>query len=213
MKTKSTLLLLLCAALGIQCSDDNGGNNDQIIVDPPVVNELPPGYTDLTNARLVVTGVDSVVASPAYAYVSDWILGDNAVFPGQSTNATEAYFDDTTSSFLIKFPENEVYTPLCVNMGWFGAPPFQLHFPQWDLEYSYEEYGDLLVINGKGRGSHVLELYQENYEAFEASEIVFEFSGVTSNGYWSGPFSIVEKSPEASYNLAIYGTIRIYMYR
>ena len=211
-------MLLLCAALGLQCSDDNGGVTDEISGNPqPEKNNAPKapsfddpskifGYTDVTNARLIVTSVDSVVVDPEYAYIADWIQGLGDTSWGIS-NTTKVFFDYDSNSFKVTFPENASYSLLSASDN--GGT---LWLPQWDLKYEWDESGGL-TISGKGRGSHVPDaifLYLEQFEAFLASEVLFEFSGVLDRrNEMKGTFSIIEKSPENSFNLEIYGTLAI----
>ena len=218
MKTKALPMLLLCAALGLQCSDDNGGETDEISVRPQPKNGTSSplaikGYTDATNARLFVTGVDSVEVAPKYAYVADYIHRYAAVYPG-SINATDVYFDLTNDDFLVKLPEPPgEFSLLCVDIG--NTEDNLLLLPQWQLSYAWNDTGGL-IISGRGRGSHVLELFYEQYDAWKASEVVFEFKGelgsrgtLARDNLVRGKFSIIETSPKVSYNLAIYGTLTI----
>jgi hypothetical protein len=222
MKTITMPILLLCAALSFQCSDDNGSETDELS-DKPLPGDINTpdipapddsidilGYTDLTNAQLIVTGVDSVEAAPEFAYVADWIQGLG--IPGyNTTSTTDVFFDLDSDSFLVTTPEAPRYNLLCVSDA-LGT----LFLPQWDLTYAFDGFGGL-SISGRGKGTHVPDamfLYLEQSDALEASEVIFEFRGESVIGTLSdvdvkGAFSIIENSPEASYSLAIYGTLAI----
>jgi hypothetical protein len=161
------------------------------------------------NAQLIVTGVDSVEVAPEYAYIVDLIQGLGDTSWGTS-NATEVFFDLESNSLMVTLPKAVRYSMLCAsdNSG-------LLWLPQWDLIYDWDDSG--ITISGKGRGSHVPDaifLYLEQFEAFEASEVIFEFKGVQmpESPTVKGTFSIIEKSPDASFNLAIYGSMAIDFY-
>ena len=213
-------MLLLCAALGLQCSDDDGGETDVISRNPrPEKNSADKatffndpsivfGYTDVTNARLLVTRVDSVAVDPEYAYISDWWNQNPGGGIRENTAVTEVYFDFLSNAVKVTFPEDARYALLCAsdNSG-------TLWLPQWDLQYDWDE-GGRLTLGGKGRGSHLPEainLYYEQFEAFLASEVLFEFRGEWDGktDSYMGTFSVIEKSPEAAFNLEIYGAMTV----
>ena len=222
MKTKDLFLLFLFSALSFQCSDDNGGEYDGTSVNPPKEDKTSykpyspigiSGYTVESNAQFIVTGVDSVEVAPQYAYVADYIQGRGEL--DWISETTNVYFNWDIMGYQIwvTAPEKAVYNLLCVSDTSGG-----LFLPQWDLSYAWDSSGGL-TISGRGKGTHVPEamlLYLEQSEAFKASEVIFEFRGtqVTGDPNISAPdikgtFSIIEISPEPSFDLAIYGRMAI----
>jgi hypothetical protein len=223
MKVKTLPILLLFAALGLQCSDDHGGETDEISGNPlpekktaiPSFNDpsVVFGYTEFTNARLLVIRVDSMMVDPEYAYIEEWWntgqRNENDWGYGP-IEPTEVFFDFITNSNSVKvtFPKDEGYSLLEAS-----TSPYGLWFPQWELKYDWDESGGI-TISGKGRGSHLPEatyLYSQQFEAFLASEVIFEFSGEYDLKTESciGTFSLIEKSPEAAFNLEIYGALSL----
>ena len=235
MKPKKLLLMMICMALSVQCSDDTG-EPDAISGKPlPEGTDSPEapfgdnsitilGYSDVSNARLIVNTVDSVIVAPEYAFVADWVqgLGDPGR-PGSilDSNTTDVFFDFSTHResidgrpLLIKFPESSLFTLLCVSDDW-GT----LYLPHWDLKYSIEYCPGCdsawslydITINGTGKGSHILDLYNFHRDVYKTAEVSFEFKGTQfDRGYnATGSFSIIETSAEPGFNLAIYGTLTV----
>ncbi len=236
MKTRNLLLLVLLSAMIFQCSE-NSSETDGISVLPGDSENTSDdgtiaivGYANESNARLIVKSVDRVEVAPEYGYIADWILGlEEPNNPGTivPSNTTEVFFDFNTDSLRVRTPEYAKFSLLSVS-----DDLSTLYLPQWKLKFSLTycqdcdpgfAFPDIITISGVGKGSHIFDLYYNNFEAYKATEVTFEFNGapmpygdvdssigITYDGYDAeGSFSIIEKSADSKYNLAIYGTMTI----
>lgn len=210
MNAKLQFLLTLFAAMCIQCSKESvytGGN----AVGPPPPPETKAyfdqnGFSTVSNARLVVNDLDTAVDAE-FQYVAGYLDGSNEGNWG-GTKISEVFLFEDDRVFITN-PAYIVHSLLCVTDGW-GI----FYINQWDLTYSItREAGqpEEITISGTGRGSHVYELYWDNTDAYDASEILFEFKGIQIEGTnnFEGSFTLDEKSPDEKYNLLVTGNLTL----
>lgn len=220
MKTKLLFLLVLFAALSFQCSrnDDSDaislpppkppGDNQDSTPEPKTgeVNYRPTvyaeGFATGSNARLVVDSLNVAVA-PEFQYVVSWLDGSSTDEWGSKVSEIWLHSDGRV---YVEIPGNPKVSLLCVDDGWGG-----FYIPYWDLKYAVvqsEGQPEEITIAGTGKGSHIFEI---TYEAWQASEINFEFRGIQIEGThnFMGSFTLDEKSPDEKYNLLATGTLTL----
>ena len=221
MKTKLLFLLTLFAALSIQCSRNDDDSNALSLppIRPSVDNQdstpepktgevkyvptlYPNGYASRSNARLVVDSL-AVTVAPEFQYVVSWLDGSSANDWGSKVSEIWLHSDGRV---YVGIPGGPKASLLCADDGWGGS-----YIDYWDLEYTLVQSAGqphTITINGIGKGSHILEITNE---AWQASEITFEFSGIQIEGThnFMGSFTLDEKSPDEKYNLLAASTLTL----
>lgn len=208
MKTKLLFLSALFAALSIQCSKEsvfNGGNPGMAPTYETKAYFWEDGFSNVSNARLIVEDLNATL-DPEFQDVAGFMDGSSEGNVGGS-KTSEVYLQDSGRVFIQNM--GTAFSLMCATDGW-GIN----YINQWYLTYSItREAGqpEEIVINGTGRGSHIFQLYWDNSDAYNASEILFEFRGFQIEGThnFEGSFTLNEKSPDEKYNLLATGTLTL----
>ena len=222
MKAKSLFLLFFLSVLNFQCTTDTDDPNEILkqsestedVEDFPdestnTPNESRPqyfinGFSNISNARLVVNGISSFEVTEGYEYLRAELMGGAGPGPAERSNSTGVFLDSAQSTVYIYDYGYQLISPLFVTDAWgFKA------LANWDLKVSVVEEAGLeqeITISGSGKGSHIfydcwgIVDEMETYDAFlERNDISFEFRGIRMEGtedYFQGPFSLTENSTD-----------------
>jgi len=208
MKTKNLFLLFLLSSLGFQCSkesDYSGVNPGPAPTFETKAYFWEDGFSNVSNARLIIDDLNAIL-DPEFQDVVGFMDGSSEGNVGGS-KTSEVYLQDNGRVFIQNI--GIAFSLMCATDGW-GIN----YINQWNLTYSItREAGqpEEIVISGTGRGSHIFQLFWDNTDAYNASEILFEFRGVQIEGThnFEGSFTLDEKSPDEKYNLLATGTLTL----
>ena len=216
MKTKSLLLLTLFAILHIQCSKDEAAPESVHNEFQASFNEN--GYANVSNARLVVTEIDTYEADEGFIGVIDMLLGGpDTFFGGVQPTAQSDIFLDSQGDIYVRLPEGmeRAYSLLCV------GSQLSNDIPEWDLTYTVSGGApgpEEISISGTGVGSHIFylylisEAYNETAEVqYATASIEFSFRGtlVPGTNDFEGHFTLKEVSSNPKLNLTVTGTLTL----
>ena len=229
MKTIKLVLMVVCIALSLQCSDDSG-NTDEILGPTKDIEEalddknsdltdesntdnliVVDGISNISNARLVVNNISSFQVTEGFEYFESQILGESSPGPVEGSNTSRVYLSEQENAVYIEAQYAHFFSLLGVTDG-FGINGLSY----WDLVYSVvEEVGvkQEISITGSGKGSHIFyDCWTNNetlQEFLERNDITFEFQGTLMEGtntYFQGSFSINETSTDGTCMLSCSGT-------
>ena len=208
MKTKNLPLFFLLSSLSFQCSEESVYTEVKPGLAPTYETKAyfwEDGFSNVSNARLIVEDL-SATLDPEFQAVAGFMDGSSQGNVGGS-KTSEVYLQDSGRVFIQNI--GIAFSLMCATDGW-GIN----YINQWYLTYSSaREAGqpEEIVISGTGRGSHIMELYWDNTDAYNASVILFEFRGVQIEGTddFEGHFTLEEKSPDEKYNLLLSGTLTL----
>jgi len=210
MKTRDLLFLFLLSALGFQCSKESVNIIENVGGEAPTDESkayfYEDGYSTDSNARMIVNDLDATV-DPEFQYVAGYLDGSSEGNWGGSKISEVFLWDD--GRVFVRNPTYITHSLMCVADGW-GIN----YINRWNLTSSItREVGkpEEIIISGTGRGSHIYELYWDNTEAYNASEILFEFRGIQIEGTndFEGSFMLDEKCSDEKYNLFVSGTLTL----
>lgn len=214
MKTKLLILLTLFAALNIQCSKDEAAPESPQDEFLAFFNDS--GYSSQSNARLVVTYIDTYETE--WSGVIDMLLGGpDTFFGGLQTTAQSDVFLNSQGDVYVRIPDGmeRAYSLLCVGSS------ISNDIPKWDLTYAVSGGApgpEEISISGTGEGSHIFflylisEAYNETAEVqFATASIEFTFRGTRMPGTndFEGPFTLKEVSSNPKLNLTVSGTLTL----
>ena len=230
-------MLLLCAAVSIQCSDDNGDQADEVSLKKPnrntgladdsdnaPANVNPPGgdtqsvfwvdngFANDANARLVVNSINSFQVTEGNEFLYGELLGGGGPGPAVRSNTTEVFLDYETQAVYVFDPQYQLVTLLYFSDAW----GFRW-LNAWDLQLAVlEESGEEeeITISGTGRGSHLYDCWtnEKTFDEFmERAEVAFEFTGRRKEGTndFEGPYALSETSLDQTCMLLCSGTMTL----
>ena len=208
MKANNLFLLFLLSSLSFQCSKESDYTEVKPGLAPTYETKAyfwEDGFSNVSNARLVVEDLNATL-DPEFQDVTGFMDGSSEGNVGGS-KTSEVYLQDSGRVFIQNI--GVAFSLMCATDGW-GIN----YINQWNLTYSITREDGLpeeIAISGTGRGSHIIQLFWDNTDAYNASEIQFEFRGVQIEGTndFKGSFTLDEISPDEKYNLLATGTLTL----